>query len=99
MAPSSSFIDSTASISTLIDDIIDLGTNPPSLYFDLEGIRLSREGSISILQLLAHPKDHVYLIDVHFLKHRIYDSWVEWEDPQRHLRITNHPQSMLRRPQ
>jgi len=68
MAPSSSFIDSTASISTLIDDIIDLGTNPPSLYFDLEGIRLSREGSISILQLLAHPKDHVYLIDVHFLK-------------------------------
>lgn len=61
-------LSATASVSNLIDSIIDLPFNPPSLYFDLEGIKLSRVGSILIFQLLVVPQDHVYLIDIHVLK-------------------------------
>ncbi|CAF9910445.1 hypothetical protein IMSHALPRED_009200 [Imshaugia aleurites] len=63
----SNLIDSPASIATLINTIVNLPTNPPSLYLDLEGINLSRLDSISILQLLLHPQNHVYLIDIHVL--------------------------------
>lgn len=61
------FVDSSIAVTAMIDSIVDLPNSPPSLYFDLEGIDLSRKGSISIFQLLAHPQNHVYLIDVHVL--------------------------------
>ena len=63
----STLINSTASIATLVDTIVNLPSNPPSLYLDLEGISLSRQGSVSILQLLLHPQKVVYLIDIHVL--------------------------------
>ena len=59
-------VSSTAEIVALIDSITSHST-PPTLYFDLEGINLSRNGTISILQLLISPEKHVYLIDVHTL--------------------------------
>lgn len=39
----------------------------PSLYIDVEGVDLCRWGTISIIQLLVVPQNHVYLIDVHVL--------------------------------
>ena len=63
----SNLIDSTTSIAKLIDTIANLPSNPPSLYLDLEGINLSRQGSISILQLMLYPQKDVYLIDIHVL--------------------------------
>ena len=42
----------------------------PTMYIDLEGVDLCREGSISILALLIDtsiPTGRVYLIDVHTL--------------------------------
>ena len=53
---------------SLIDVIRDLPTNVASLYVDLEGIRLSRAGSISLLVIFVAPKNHVYFIDVHKLR-------------------------------
>lgn len=63
----SNLIDSKNALATLIDTIVNLPNNPPSLYLDLEGINLSREGSISILQLMLYPQKDVYLIDIHIL--------------------------------
>lgn len=74
MAPTTSVIDTTASISNLVDSIIDLPSDPPSLYFDLEGIKLSREGSISIFQLFVVPQNRVYLIDIHVLKASVFST-------------------------
>jgi exonuclease 3'-5' domain-containing protein 1 len=60
-------------ISTEVDlagvlDRINVSTTvPPHLYVDLEGINLSRHGSISILTLYDRSQPHVYLIDVHTL--------------------------------
>ncbi|KAL8730798.1 MAG: hypothetical protein Q9181_004542 [Wetmoreana brouardii] len=67
-AITSRFIDSSDSVRSLIDAIVNLPTSPPSLYLDLEGIELGRKGSISILQIFAVPANCVYLIDVHILQ-------------------------------
>jgi exonuclease 3'-5' domain-containing protein 1 len=51
----------------LIDVLNDFPTSPLLLYVDLEGVYLSRHGSISILQLLISPGNGTYLIDIHTL--------------------------------
>lgn len=60
-------VDTTERLADVLSSLMTLPTSPPSLYVDLEGINLSRMGSISILQIYAAPLDHVYLVDVHKL--------------------------------
>jgi exonuclease 3'-5' domain-containing protein 1 len=72
MAVTSSLVDSTASLVTFIDSLADLPADPPSLYIDLEGQNLSREGSISLITVLVFPKNHIYLIDVYSLKNAAF---------------------------
>ncbi|TLD14248.1 uncharacterized protein PgNI_02816 [Pyricularia grisea] len=60
-------VDTPKRLADVLSSLLPLPTNPPSLYIDLEGINLSRIGTISILQIYAAPLDHVYLIDVHTL--------------------------------
>lgn len=60
-------IDTTAAIAELVELLTDVPNNPPSIYVDLEGINLSRHGSISIMQIFLLPRDEVYLIDIHTL--------------------------------
>ncbi|KAL9634692.1 MAG: hypothetical protein Q9164_003946 [Protoblastenia rupestris] len=68
----SNLIDTTAAIAQLIDNITNLPISPPSLFIDLEGINLSRNGSLSLIQLLANPQNHTYLIDVHVLGNAVF---------------------------
>lgn len=51
----------------LVDRLDDLPADPPSLYINLEGPELSREGSVSPTPILLLPKNHVYLISVYNL--------------------------------
>ncbi|KAL2168304.1 hypothetical protein VTG60DRAFT_169 [Thermothelomyces hinnuleus] len=60
-------VDTAAAVSALVDVLYAQPTAPPSLYVDLEGINLSRYGSISILQIYVHPLDRAYLVDIHTL--------------------------------
>ncbi|KAL2181542.1 ribonuclease H-like domain-containing protein [Thermothelomyces heterothallicus CBS 202.75] len=60
-------VDTAAAVSALVDVLYAQPTAPPSLYVDLEGINLSRYGSISILQIYVHPLDQAYLVDIHTL--------------------------------
>lgn len=49
----------------------------PTMYIDLEGVNLCREGSVSILTLLVDtgiPTACVYLIDVHTLDARAFNT-------------------------
>ena len=66
------FIDSCFAIAELVDSLVDLDGNTPSLYIDLEGVNLSRQGTISILQLLNLPQKRTYLIDVHALGSNVF---------------------------
>ena len=63
----SQWIDSPDSIARLVDTMIDLPIEPPSLYLDLEGVKLSRHGTISILQVFVLPQACTYLINIHSL--------------------------------
>ncbi|KAL4780329.1 ribonuclease H-like domain-containing protein [Aspergillus varians] len=65
--PLPKIIDTTAAIGELVELLTDVPNNPPSVYVDLEGINLSRHGSISIMQIFLLPRNEVYLIDVHTL--------------------------------
>jgi exonuclease 3'-5' domain-containing protein 1 len=48
--------------------LVDLPRVPPSLYIDIEGINLCRDGEISILQIFVSTKKMTYLVDIHTLK-------------------------------
>ena len=44
-------VDSATTLLSLLDNLISLVVDPPSLYLDLEGVKLGRRGSISIISL------------------------------------------------
>ncbi|KAI0837045.1 ribonuclease H-like domain-containing protein [Hypoxylon sp. FL0890] len=67
-------IDTTQALSVVLDAIEGLPTNPPSLYIDLEGVKLSRYGSISILQLHIFPTSQTYLIDIKTLGSKVFST-------------------------
>lgn len=61
-------IDTPEDACHVIESILHLPTNPPSLYIDIEGVNLGRLRSLSILQILVLPSDVTYLVDLHVLK-------------------------------
>ncbi|KAF3932466.1 hypothetical protein ABW19_dt0203816 [Dactylella cylindrospora] len=70
--PSYTLISTPEDLSLVLDKLLPLPTSPPSLYIDLEGINLSRYGTISILTIYASPLDHTYLIDIHTLRGKAF---------------------------
>ena len=60
-------IDCVSTLISLLDNIANLQTCPPSLFLDLEGTNLGRHGSISIISFFVDPKNTVYLVDVYRL--------------------------------
>ena len=60
-------VNDTTSLISLIDRLPSLPTHPPLLYIDIEGIKISRHGSISIISLYVAPMKKTFLIDVHCL--------------------------------
>jgi len=67
-------VDTVEEISTLIHNILLQPTTPPALFIDLEGVNLSREGSISTLQIHIAPQNKSYLVDVHTLGSKAFDT-------------------------
>ncbi|KAB5578303.1 hypothetical protein GE09DRAFT_1168934 [Coniochaeta sp. 2T2.1] len=67
--PESGLIDTPAALSILVDILYGQPTSPPSLFIDLEGVNLSGDGTISILQIFVRPTIRAYLVDVHTLRH------------------------------
>lgn len=45
----------------------------PTLYIDLEGRDLSKNGTIAIMQLLIAPLNRIFMIDVHFMGSSVFD--------------------------
>ncbi|KAL8852576.1 MAG: hypothetical protein Q9221_002572 [Calogaya cf. arnoldii] len=71
---SSGLIDTPEAMTTVIDTLVTLPSSPPSLFVDLEGVSLSRHGSVSILQLLVSPSNRTYLLDIHTLGHKAFNA-------------------------
>jgi len=60
-------VDSANTLASLLDNLTNLPIEPPSLYLDLEGVKLGRHGSLSIISIYIAPMKKVYLIDIHSL--------------------------------
>lgn len=60
-------VDTTDSLSSVIPTFCGLPTSPPSLYVDLEGEELGKNGTIALIQIYVLPLKHTYLIDVQVL--------------------------------
>lgn len=60
-------VDSKEAIIALVDELQALPAGT-SLFIDLEGISLSRRGSISLVIIFVQPQNRVYLVDVHALQ-------------------------------
>jgi exonuclease 3'-5' domain-containing protein 1 len=73
-APNLTLVDTLPALSAVVDSVQGLPTEPPSIYVDLEGVDLSRHGTISILQLYIQPTEKVYLIDVLSLQEKCFST-------------------------
>ncbi|KAI4093565.1 MAG: hypothetical protein LQ344_002792 [Seirophora lacunosa] len=60
-------VDSPSLMVTFLDLLGQLPKGLSSLYCDLEGIKLSRHGSVSLLQIFVLPNYSAFLIDVYSL--------------------------------
>jgi exonuclease 3'-5' domain-containing protein 1 len=69
-----SLVNSTSTLICLLDSLADLTTDPPSLYIDLEGIKLSRSGSVSLIGLYVAPQSKSYIVDVHILGRDVFST-------------------------
>ncbi|CAL3966907.1 unnamed protein product [Diplocarpon coronariae] len=61
------FIDTAESLSDFLDELTgdaNLQSTTPSLFVDIEGIDLSRHGSVSLLTIFYLPTKTTYLLDV-----------------------------------
>ncbi|KAL8909816.1 MAG: hypothetical protein Q9171_004873 [Xanthocarpia ochracea] len=60
-------VDSPMSVKLFLESVDDLPLAPPYLYCDLEGVRLSRHGSISLFQIFHSRTNLTFLIDIYTL--------------------------------
>lgn len=74
--PAISLTDTPEAVIKLIDSLAssDVPSTPPSVYIDLEGVNMSREGSISILQVYILPTEKSFLVDVYKLGEQAFST-------------------------
>ncbi|KID98661.1 3'-5' exonuclease, partial [Metarhizium majus ARSEF 297] len=57
-------VDSIPLLQAVLTKLQGLPSNPPSLFVDLEGIKLGRSGSVSLLSVHVAPTAKTYIIDI-----------------------------------
>lgn len=68
-------VDNVAGLAQLVDALDELPTmGQPSVYIDLEGVNLSRHGTVSIMQIYCLPTECTYLLDVYTLDGRCFST-------------------------
>nr|POF11242.1 hypothetical protein CFP56_76042 [Quercus suber] len=67
-------VDTEQAIKDLINTLPHRDHGVPSLYLDIEGQNLSRDGTISLLTILVEAQQEVYLVDVTVLKESAFNT-------------------------
>lgn len=67
-------IDTAEGVASFVDELFAIETSALTLFVDIEGVDLSRLGSISLIQILARGVEKVFLVDVHTLGKRAFSS-------------------------
>jgi len=60
-------VDTPNAVSSLIDTLSTVEAESASIFLDLEGLNLSRHGSISLVQIWVPTLEQAFLLDVHIL--------------------------------
>ena len=65
-------VDSIATLKNMLDKLVAAAFKsaplaPPPLYVDVEGVKLSRSGSVTLISIYSLPDDTAYLVDVYQL--------------------------------
>lgn len=71
-SPSFLFINTLGGLDELLQGLTELPAWPPSLFIDLEGVNLSRHGTISILQIFVSSTQKTFLVDIYTLKDKAF---------------------------
>ena len=66
-------VDTADGVQEMILEIMNRN-KAPLIFVDLEGVNLSRDGTIAIMQVIVPPKPTIYLIDVHTLQEKAFNS-------------------------
>jgi exonuclease 3'-5' domain-containing protein 1 len=72
--PAIIFVNNATAIAELVDSLDGPPTVQPSIFIDLEGVNLSRHGTISIMQVYYLPIKCTYLIDVYTLGDKCFST-------------------------
>jgi exonuclease 3'-5' domain-containing protein 1 len=62
------WIDTAQLVVELIEVVQKSSSQIPDLYIDMEGISLSRHGSISLMNIFVPSQNCIYLVDIHALQ-------------------------------
>ncbi|KIV84210.1 hypothetical protein PV11_00002 [Exophiala sideris] len=60
-------VDSVVLIQDLVEDIVSR-VRKSLIFVDLDGVNLSRDGSVAIMQVLVPPNPTVHVIDMNLLQ-------------------------------
>jgi hypothetical protein len=60
-------VDHVSALLSLLDRLVHLLADPPSLYLDIEEVKLGRQGPIYIISIYVAPTKKVYLLDINVL--------------------------------
>lgn len=77
MADNTVFVDNKKDLEVLLDAITALSASSnktPSLYIDLEGTKVSRNGTLALLTIMIYPQMKTYIIDVTTLGKTAFDT-------------------------
>lgn len=61
------FVETPEALKVLVELLYSLKSSDDALYMDIEGVSLSRHGSISIIQIWVPPVEQAFLVDVFVL--------------------------------
>jgi len=67
-------VDTAATVKSLVDTLAHLQKSFGSIYMDLEGINLSRHGSIALVQILVPSCEQAFIVDIHILGMTAFDT-------------------------
>lgn len=66
-------VDTEDQIVSMLGALASLKSPPKSIFVDMEGINLSRHGSLSLVQIYAPESRDIFIVDIHTLDDQAFD--------------------------
>ncbi|GAB1734532.1 hypothetical protein NU195Hw_g8984t1 [Hortaea werneckii] len=66
-------VDTKDQIVSMLEALASLKSPPESFFVDMEGVNLSRHGSISLIQIYAPESGDIFIVDIHTLGAQAFD--------------------------